>query len=291
MQAFFNDADLKGWWQVDARVHRAAAARHVCDRVGLHRVQGRVLGRLGGAIHGKVIDFRPNASFFLADVYWQPPDGDPIGPMALEVQCRPHGNGRQTMLTVKQSGEGEGPRFERYFSIMNRGWEGALERDEGLHRSRNRADQGGARIAHTDGMTRKVTGLITSLTLWDVVAMNIVAVVGLRWISRSARLGAPSVTLWILACLLFFVPLAAVIAELSSRHPEQGGIYAWARRAFGPAHGFICGWCMWVNNLFYFPALLLFAAANAAGAARRRRRGDRRQPARIRSRSCSASCG
>ena len=111
-------------------------------------------------------------------------------------------------------------------------------------------------------MTRKVAGLITSLTLWDVVAMNIVAVVGLRWISRSARLGAPSITLWILACLLFFVPLAAVLAELSSRHPEQGGIYAWARRAFGPAHGFICGWCMWVNNLFYFPSLLLFAGAN-----------------------------
>ncbi len=105
--------------------------------------------------------------------------------------------------------------------------------------------------------------VIQSLRLWDVVAMNIVAVVGLRWISRSARLGAPSVTLWILACLVFFVPLAAVIAELSSRHPEQGGIYAWARRAFGPAHGFICGWCMWVNNLFYFPSLLLFGAANA----------------------------
>jgi amino acid transporter len=95
-----------------------------------------------------------------------------------------------------------------------------------------------------------------------VVAMNIVAVVGLRWISRSARLGAPSVTLWILACLVFFVPLAAVLAELSSRHPEQGGIYAWARRAFGPFHGFVCGWCMWVNNLFYFPSLLLFGGAN-----------------------------
>lgn len=105
-------------------------------------------------------------------------------------------------------------------------------------------------------------GLIKSLGLWDVVAMNIVAIVGLRWISRSARIGAPAVTLWILAGLLFFVPLAAVLAELSSRHPEQGGIYAWARRAFGPAHGFVCGWCMWVNNLFYFPSLLLFAAAN-----------------------------
>jgi amino acid transporter len=105
---------------------------------------------------------------------------------------------------------------------------------------------------------------IKALGLWDVIAMNIVAVVGLRWIARSARLGAPSVSLWILACLVFFIPLALALIELSSRHPEQGGIYAWARRAFGPLHGFVVGWCMWVNNLFYFPSLLLFAAANFA---------------------------
>jgi amino acid transporter len=105
---------------------------------------------------------------------------------------------------------------------------------------------------------------IKALGLWDVIAMNIVAVVGLRWIARSARAGAPSVSLWILACLVFFIPLALALIELSSRHPEQGGIYAWVRRAFGPLHGFVCGWCMWVNNLFYFPSLLLFAAANFA---------------------------
>ena len=100
------------------------------------------------------------------------------------------------------------------------------------------------------------------LGVWDIVAMNIVAVVGLRWIARSARAGEASVTLWILAWLLFFLPLAAAVIELSSRHPEQGGLYTWTRRAFGPVHGFICGWCLWVNNLFYFPSLLLFAAAN-----------------------------
>jgi amino acid transporter len=105
---------------------------------------------------------------------------------------------------------------------------------------------------------------IKALGLWDVVAMNIVAIVGLRWISRSARAGAPSVTLWILACLLFFVPLAFALVDLSRRYPEQGGIYAWVRRAYGPLHGYICGWCLWVNNLFYFPSLLLFAAANLA---------------------------
>ncbi len=112
------------------------------------------------------------------------------------------------------------------------------------------------------GMTATNPTFIKALGLWDVVAMNIVAVVGLRWIARSARLGAPSITLWVLACLAFFVPLAMAVSRLAQRYPEQGGIYVWARRAFGPVHGFICGWCLWVNNLFYFPSLLLFAAAN-----------------------------
>lgn len=126
MQAFFTEDDLKEWWGV-------TRAFTIPRPLGMYAIEWQstdfkddILGRLGGAFHGTVIDFRPGASFFLADAYWQPPDGDPIGPMALEVQCRPHGNGRQTMLTVKQSGEGEGPRFERYFSIMDRGWEGAL---------------------------------------------------------------------------------------------------------------------------------------------------------------------
>ena len=111
--------------------------------------------------------------------------------------------------------------------------------------------------------SRRPVELIAALGLRDVVLMNLVAVVGLRWIARGARAGAPSITLWALACLTFFVPLAAVLMELASRHPDQGGLYAWTRRALGPFHGFVCGWCLWVNNLFYFPALLLFAAANA----------------------------
>jgi uncharacterized protein YndB with AHSA1/START domain len=126
MQAFFTDEDLRGWWQVTRAFTMARPLGTYAIQWESTEFKDDILGRLGGAIHGTVIDFRPNASFFLAEVYWQPPDGDPIGPMALEVQCQPHSNGRQTMLTVKQSGEGEGPRFERYFSIMRHGWEGAL---------------------------------------------------------------------------------------------------------------------------------------------------------------------
>ena len=111
---------------------------------------------------------------------------------------------------------------------------------------------------------QRQAGFIKALGLWDVVFMNIVAVVGLRWIARGARAGPESVTLWILACLAFFIPLAATVAELASRYPDQGGVYVWVRRAFGLGHGFICGWCLWVNNLFYFPSVLLFGAANIA---------------------------
>ena len=113
-------------------------------------------------------------------------------------------------------------------------------------------------------LTGRVTTFIRALRLRDVVLMNVVAVVGLRWIARGARAGPPSVTLWTLAWIAFFVPLAVSVSSLAKRYPEQGGVYVWVRRACGPGHGFICGWCLWVNNLFYFPSLLLFGAANFA---------------------------
>lgn len=127
LAAFFDTRDLAGWW----RVVRAVT---VARPLGLYAVEwestpfkDEVLRRLGGAFHGTIIDYRANAAFFVAEAYWQPPDGEPIGPMALEVHCRPHGNGRSTMVSVRQSGQGEGPRWQRYFEIMGHGWEGALQ--------------------------------------------------------------------------------------------------------------------------------------------------------------------
>src|ERR1700720_1282628 len=99
---------------------------------------------------------------------------------------------------------------------------------------------------------------------WDVLLFNIVTVLGPRWIAAAAHNGTSSITLWILAALLFFVPTALVIAELSTRFPEEGGLYAWAKDAFGEFHGFVAGWTYWIYTLFYFPALLFASAAVAA---------------------------
>jgi glutamate:GABA antiporter len=103
-----------------------------------------------------------------------------------------------------------------------------------------------------------------SMGFWDVLLFNIATVLGPRWIAAAGHNGTSSISLWALAALLFFVPGALVINELSSRFPEEGGIYAWARDAFGPFHGFICGWTYWIYTVFYFPGLLLASASMSA---------------------------
>ncbi len=99
--------------------------------------------------------------------------------------------------------------------------------------------------------------------LRDLVLLHIVAIVGLRWFLTAAKSGPSSLTLWLVAVLFFFIPQGLAVLELSARMPEEGGIYVWAREAFGPLHGFICGWAYWVNNLIYYPSLILFIAGNA----------------------------
>ena len=146
MQAFFTDTDLKGWWGV-------TRAFTVPRPLGMYAIEwettdfkDEVLGRLGGAFHGTIIDYRAHGAFFLAEAYWQPPDGEPIGPMALEVHCRPHGNNRQTMVTVRQSAAGEGSALAALFRGHGSRLGRRARRTQELHRSRNRADQDDRRI-------------------------------------------------------------------------------------------------------------------------------------------------
>ena len=99
---------------------------------------------------------------------------------------------------------------------------------------------------------------------WDVLLFNIVTVLGPRWVAAAAHNGTSSISLWILAALFFFVPYGLVINELSSRFPVEGGLYVWAKEAFGDFHGFVAGWNYWIYTIFYFPGLLLASAAMCA---------------------------
>ena len=97
----------------------------------------------------------------------------------------------------------------------------------------------------------------------DLLLFYVVTGFSLRWISTAAAAGPSAVVIWIGTCLAFYIPLMLCVLELSTRFPDEGGIYVWAKRAFGPFSGFLTGWTYWACNLPYYPALLYFTAGNA----------------------------
>jgi uncharacterized protein YndB with AHSA1/START domain len=125
LKAFFDADALSAWWQV---AHSVTTPRmlgpYVIEWVPTD-FRDEVLGRLGGVFRGTVMKFDPAQGFFVADAFWLPPDGDAIGPMALEVALQEDGPGR-THVHVTQHGFEESLRWRRYYEVIGFGWERAL---------------------------------------------------------------------------------------------------------------------------------------------------------------------
>jgi glutamate:GABA antiporter len=110
--------------------------------------------------------------------------------------------------------------------------------------------------AHDGNRPRRVMGLRDLLLFYVITGLS------LRWIATAAAAGPSSIVIWIGAWLAFYAPLSLCVLELSSRYPNEGGLYVWSKRAFGDFSGFISAWTYWISNLPYFAAVLYFAASN-----------------------------
>jgi Polyketide cyclase / dehydrase and lipid transport len=127
LAAFFDRNDLSAWWEVSQCVTVARPLAPYALQWDPTSFADEVLGKLGGTLHGTMMDVRDGEGFFLADVYYTPPEGAPVGPMALDVQVRPSEDGRSTELAVRMSADDEGPRWQRYFAVMAEVWDRALD--------------------------------------------------------------------------------------------------------------------------------------------------------------------
>jgi uncharacterized protein YndB with AHSA1/START domain len=123
--AFFDADALGAWWGVRRSVTTPRTLGPYALEWPPTEHRDEVLGRLGGVFRGTVMQCKPGVGFFVADAYWLPPDGDPIGPMALDVTVRADGD-HATLVRVTQSGFEEGVRWRRYYEIVGVGWERAL---------------------------------------------------------------------------------------------------------------------------------------------------------------------
>jgi amino acid transporter len=87
------------------------------------------------------------------------------------------------------------------------------------------------------------------LGLGDLVLAQILCVVGSSWVGVAAGLGPAQSLTWVAAMLLFYVPMAASVMCLNRRMPLEGGLYVWAREAFGDLGGFLTAWNLWVYGI------------------------------------------
>jgi hypothetical protein len=126
--AFFDADALAFWWRAARTVTIARALGPYAIEWKPTEFRDEVLGRMGGVLRGTVMHVSGDEGFFVADVYWLPPDGDPIGPMALEVNCgaMTDGGPPRTRLHVRQSGFEESARWRRYYQALEGTWQRAL---------------------------------------------------------------------------------------------------------------------------------------------------------------------
>ncbi len=119
LAAFFDAQALAAWWGVV----RSVTTPRPLGVYALEWVHGS--GRAGGVFHGTVMEYRVGRELFVANAYWLPAGGEPLGPMGLEVTCSVDGSA--TRVRVRQSGADDGTKWKRYQDDMNSGWRVSLD--------------------------------------------------------------------------------------------------------------------------------------------------------------------
>src|SRR5882757_11413841 len=87
------------------------------------------------------------------------------------------------------------------------------------------------------------------LRLRDLVLTQVLCVVGSSWVGIAAGLGRAQALTWIAAMVLFYLPMAVSVIYLNREMPLEGGLYVWARAAFGDLGGFMTAWNLWFYGI------------------------------------------
>lgn len=102
------------------------------------------------------------------------------------------------------------------------------------------------------------------IPLFSLVLLIVAAIDSIRTLPTTALFGSSLIFFFILSAIFFLLPVAFISAELSSRYPDQGGVYYWIQHAFGERIGALAVWLQWINTMVWYPTMLLFIAGTAA---------------------------
>jgi glutamate:GABA antiporter len=98
----------------------------------------------------------------------------------------------------------------------------------------------------------------------DLVLASILLVVIPDFFGTAVKAGPAHVLLWFLAIALFSIPQALVVTHRNERLPLEGGLYEWARHAFGDSICLLTAWNLWLYAVFYVASIGLVTCTYAA---------------------------
>lgn len=70
-------------------------------------------------------------------------------------------------------------------------------------------------------------------------------------IDNLSQMGLAAIPSWFVVGVLYFLPLALILAEFASVTEETGGIYSYMERGLGPTWAFVGTWSYFASNLIY----------------------------------------
>lgn len=101
-------------------------------------------------------------------------------------------------------------------------------------------------------MTERPQGLVRTIGRWSLTALMVNSIVGVSIFKLPADL-ARNLHGWSpLSCIVAgagILIIAGCIAEVSSRYEETGGLYLYARDAFGRFVGLLVAWMTWLTRI------------------------------------------
>lgn len=99
--------------------------------------------------------------------------------------------------------------------------------------------------------------LVRGIGRWDLTAIAINTIIGTGIFilpARAAGLIGDFSLVAIIACAVIIGLVVLCFAEVSSRFDTTGGMYLYAREAFGPVVGFEVGWLYWIVRVATYAA-------------------------------------
>ena len=100
--------------------------------------------------------------------------------------------------------------------------------------------------------------LVRGLGRWDLTAMGVNTIIGTGIFLLPSKImdlvGSYSIFAFI-ACAVVVGFIVLCFAEVSSRFQTTGGMYLYAREAFGKTVGFETGWLYWITRIAVFAAV------------------------------------